>query len=48
MTIVRIWRGVTLATRVGQYLEHMNKIVIPAYQAAERNEGMYIMKELQG
>jgi len=48
MTIVRIWRGVTLATRAGQYLEYVNKIVIPVCQAAEGNEGMYIMKELQG
>lgn len=48
MTIVRIWRGVTLATSAGQYLEYVNKIVIPACQAAEGNEGMYIMKELQG
>lgn len=48
MTIVRIWRGVTLATRAGQYLEYVNKIVIPACQAAEGNEGMCIMKELQG
>ena len=48
MTIVRIWRGVTLAARAGQYLEHVNKIIIPSCQAAEGNEGMYIMEELQG
>ena len=37
-----------MATRAVQYLEYVNKIVVPACQAAEGNEGMYIMKELQG
>jgi heme-degrading monooxygenase HmoA len=47
MTIVRIWRGVTLATRAERYLEYLNNVVAPAYRTAEANEGMYIMQELQ-
>lgn len=47
MTIVRIWRGVTLATRAEQYLEYLNNFVAPAYRTAEGNEGMFIMQELE-
>lgn len=48
MTITRIWRSVALATKAEQYLEYLNRIVIPACQKAEGNEGLIIMKELQG
>jgi heme-degrading monooxygenase HmoA len=48
MTVVRIWRGLTLATKCKQYLEYLNNYVVPAYQIAEGNEGLFIMKELQG
>jgi len=48
MTIARVWRGVTLSTKSTQYLEYLNKIVIPACQTAEGNEGLLIMKECQG
>lgn len=48
MTIVRIWRSVTLETKAEEYLEYLNRIVIPACQTAEGNEGLFIMKELQG
>lgn len=47
MTIVRIWRGITLATGAGRYLEYLNNFVAPAYRTAEGNEGMLIMQELQ-
>ena len=46
--IARIWRGVTLATKAEQYLEYLNKILIPVFKTAEGNEGLFIMKELQG
>lgn len=48
MTIVRIWRSVTLARKAEQYLEYLNRIVIPAYLTAEGNKGLFILKELQG
>lgn len=47
MTIVRIWRGVTLATRAQRYREYLDKFVAPAYRTAEGNEGIFIMQELQ-
>ena len=46
--IARIWRGVTLVTKADQYLEYLNRIVIPACQTAEGIEGLFIMKECQG
>lgn len=48
MTIARIWRGITLEANFGQYVEHLNKIVIPACQSMEGNEGLFLMKECQG
>jgi heme-degrading monooxygenase HmoA len=48
MTIVRIWRGVTLATKAEEYSEYLNNFVVPACQTAEGNEGLFIMKEIQG
>ena len=48
MTIARIWRCLTLATKGEQYLEYLNNCVVPAYQIAEGNEGLFIMRELQG
>ena len=48
MTIVRTWRGVTLATKAEQYLEYLNNFVVPPCQTAEGNEGLFILKELQG
>ena len=48
MTIGRIWRGITLAAKSEQYLEHLNRTVIPTCQSAEGNEGLFVMKECQG
>jgi len=48
MTTVRIWRGVTLTAKSEQYLEYLNKVVVPACQIAEGNEGLFVMKECQG
>ena len=48
MTIVRIWRGITLAARAGEYLEYLNKTVIPSCQMADNHERLFIMKDLQG
>jgi len=46
--IARIWRGITLATKAEQYLEYLNRIVIPVCQRAEGNKGLFVMKEPQG
>ena len=48
MTIARIWRVVTLAEKSGHYLEYLNKVIVPACQTAEGNEGLFLMKECQG
>ena len=48
MTIVRIWSGITLATKANQYLEYLNKFVLPAFRMAEGNEGQFILQDLRG
>jgi heme-degrading monooxygenase HmoA len=47
MTIVRLWRGITLATKANQYLEYLNKFVAPAFQMAEGNEGLLVLQDQQ-
>jgi len=48
MTIVRIWSGIALATKANQYLEYLNKIVVPAIRMAEGNEGLLVLQDLRG
>lgn len=48
MTIVRIWSGIALATKANQYLEYLNKIVVPAIRMAEGNVGLLILQDLRG
>jgi len=48
MTIVRIWSGIALVTKANQYLEYLNKIVVPAIRMAEGNEGLLILQDLRG
>lgn len=48
MTIVRIWHGVTLATKAEQYLEFLNNFIVVPCQTAEGNEGLFVLKEPQG
>lgn len=47
MTIVRIWRCVTFASEAEQYLEYLNKFLIPACQTAEGSEGLCVMRRLE-
>jgi hypothetical protein len=47
MTVVRIWRGITLATQANQYLEYLIKFVAPVFQMAEGNEGLLVLQELR-
>ena len=48
MTIARIWHGITLTTDADRYLRYLDQSVIPSYQIAEGNEGLFFMKECQG
>ena len=48
MTIVRIWSGITLTAKSEQYLEYLNKVVVPACRIAEGHEDLFVMKECQG
>jgi len=45
--IARIWRSTTTASNAAGYQEYLNRCVIPVYQAAEGNRGVYIMNERQ-
>ena len=46
--IARIWHGTTRLADAESYLEYLNHFVIPGYQAAEGNRGVFIMTEYQG
>jgi heme-degrading monooxygenase HmoA len=48
MTIVRLWSGITLGTNAGEYVDYLEKTFIPACQIAEGNQGLLVMKALQG
>lgn len=45
--IARIWRNTTTTSNASDYQEYLNRCIIPAYQAAEGNRGVYIMNERQ-
>lgn len=47
MTVARLWRGITLATKANQYLEYLNEFVAPAFQMAEGNEGLLVLQDQQ-
>lgn len=44
----RIWRSTTTLSNAEGYQEYLNRFIIPAYQMAEGNQGVYVMKECQG
>ena len=46
--IAGIWHGVTAADRSDEYLEYLNKTGIPDYQATEGNEGVYVLRRIEG
>ncbi len=46
--IARIWRGITLKTKAGKYLEYLNDTVVPRYREAEGNLGLFILRDFQG
>ena len=46
--IARIWRSTTTLSNAEGYQEYLNRFIVPAYQTAEGNQGVYVMKECQG
>lgn len=46
--IARIFRGVTLASKAERYLEYLNKIVLPRYQATDGYQGIFVLREFRG
>jgi hypothetical protein len=46
--IARVWRGITSIGKADQYLEYLNQVVLPGYQAVEGNQGVCILREVQG
>jgi len=46
--IARIWRSTTTLSNPEGYQEYLNRFIVPAYQTAEENQGVYVMKECQG
>lgn len=46
--IARVWQGITSARMADQYLSYLHRQIIPAYQEATGNAGLFIMKEPRG
>jgi heme-degrading monooxygenase HmoA len=46
--IARVWRGITSIDNADQYLEYLNQVVLPGYQAVEGNRGVFVFREIQG
>jgi len=46
--IARIWRGITSINNAVLYLEYLNQMVLPGYQTAAGNRGVFIFQEVQG
>lgn len=46
--IARIWHGVTAADKSDEYLEYLNKTGVPDYQATEGNQGVYVLRRVEG
>ena len=46
--IARIWHGTTGATKSDEYLNFLNKRAIPDYQSRGRNQGIYILRRIEG
>lgn len=46
--IARIWRSTTTLSNAEKYQEYLKRTIIPDYQIAEGNQGVYVMKECQG
>lgn len=46
--IARMWHGVTPSSKAEQYLAYLNKTGIPDYRATEGNQGVYVLRRIEG
>ncbi len=46
--IVQTWQGLALITNATQCLRFLNEQVLPSYQAADGNLGVYLCQEVNG
>jgi heme-degrading monooxygenase HmoA len=46
--IARVWHGVTDAAKSDAYLAYLNQTGIPDYQATEGNQGVLVLRKLEG
>jgi heme-degrading monooxygenase HmoA len=46
--IVRIWHGVTAATKAEEYLDYLGQTGVPDYRATEGNRGVYVLRRIEG
>ncbi len=46
--IACIWRSITQASQAESYLEYLNGKVVPNYQADDGNQGVFVLRDIQG
>jgi len=46
--LARIWHGRTTTSASDDYLQFLKKRAIPDYQATEGNQGVYILRRIEG
>jgi len=46
--IARIWHGVTLAAKAGDYVDFLKKTGLPDYTATPGNRGAFILRRIDG
>ena len=46
--IARIWQAITLTAEAERYIEYLNEQVLPGYQNADGNQGVFILCNPQG
>ncbi len=46
--VARIWQSITAARMADKYLEYLQRRVVPVFQDATGNVGMFVMKEPLG
>ncbi|UXI68842.1 antibiotic biosynthesis monooxygenase family protein [Tahibacter amnicola] len=46
--IARVWRGVTLAEKAEEYLEHLRQTGLRDFAQTPGNRGVYVIRRVQG
>ncbi len=46
--VARIWHGITAASKSDEYVNYLNKTGVPDYRAKEGNQGVYVLRRLEG